>query len=152
MTITIRKPFIKLTKKPVVDCTGDEVLVEQHHKQETDINLIVRKYQRTGMLEHTRNSMGEFLHLNSVDFHDAMNVIAEANSAFEELSADIRRKFKNDPSNYLDFVSDPKNIDEMKELGMLHPDYQPATKVASDTNVSPKEPAPTGADPDPSGS
>ena len=55
--------------------------------------------------------------------YDAMNIVAQANTMFEELPATVRDKFKNDPGLFLDFVQDPKNGPEMVELGLTDPPY-----------------------------
>lgn len=139
MTIKIRKPFQKLTTKPVVDCSGDVVLVEQSHKHETDINVIVSKFQRTGVLEHQRDNPGQFVEVDPLDYHEAMNIIADANSQFEQMPANIRKDFGNDPAAFLAFTQDPANVDKMKEYGMLNPSYSTQEPVGDTGATAPAE-------------
>lgn len=48
-----------------------------------------------------------------------MNQIVQAQDMFMSLPSKIRNRFGNDPSQFLDFVSDPLNKDEMRSLGLL---------------------------------
>ena len=43
----------------------------------------------------------------------------EAQEKFSELPAHIRKRFGNDPIQFLDFVTDENNKDEATRLGML---------------------------------
>ena len=105
-------------------------LTKQSHADECDINHILARYDRTGIIDHTRDNPGEFVDIEPIDYHTACNIVAEANSAFAELPATLRAKFHNKPEIYLDFVHNPKNIPEMVELGMLIP-QNPPTQLAS---------------------
>ena len=104
-------------EKVRLDCK-DKSLARQSMKQEADINYIVRKYQKTGVIEHLKKYEGEYGQFDAIDFHEAMNVVAEANSMFETVPSEIRARFDNDPGKFLDFVTDEKNRDEMVELGL----------------------------------
>jgi len=59
------------------------------------------------------------------DYQEAQNFIADANSAFENLSSDIRYKFDNDPAKLLEFLQHPKNKEEAIELGLIDPPQKP---------------------------
>lgn len=99
--------------------TGSESLVQQASKDETDINRILAKYRKTGLITHTAKHQGfygEFI--GAPDYHEAMTAIAEANSMFEELPATVRKEFDNDPSEFLAFVQDPANSEKMYEMGL----------------------------------
>lgn len=112
------------TREPF-HCSGDPI-TKQHHKNECDINLILSRYQKTGVLDHVKNSQPDYADLSDYpNYHDSMNAVIEARDAFLTLDSSIRKKFANDPSNFLDFVSDPKNEQEMIEMGLI-------TKSASD--------------------
>lgn len=93
---------------------------EQHHAESCDINMIMARYQRTGAIDHFKEHGGRYGDFTSCDYHEAMNLVADAQSMFEDLPSSIRDRFKNDPSRFLDFVQDPKNADEMIEMGLAH--------------------------------
>jgi hypothetical protein len=43
---------------------------------------------------------------------------------FEDLPSSIRSRFENQPSQFLDFVHDENNLQEMQQMGLLNPYYQ----------------------------
>lgn len=93
---------------------------QQNFKDECDINVIMSRYQQTGALPPNLNPLDpQFLDATGFDFDLAMNLVAEASSAFEELPSAIRARFHHDPGEFLDFVTNPKNRAEMAEMGLL---------------------------------
>lgn len=53
------------------------------------------------------------------DFQEAMFIVAQGKSMFEELPGEIRKRFSNDPAQFLGFVQNPDNMDEMARMGIL---------------------------------
>lgn len=97
----------------------------QSSRDEVDINTIVRRFGLTGQLPHDL-AVPQFADFDEVhDFHSAMNLVAEARDAFMALPADVRGRFDNDPGGLVEFVSDPANLDEMRELGIADPKVEP---------------------------
>lgn len=105
-------------RKRVLLNTG-EGLTEQAHKDECDMNLILREYSRTGIIRHTRKHEGRYDDIPAMDFRQAMELVAEARDSFQELPADMRKRFGNDPYAFLGYVQDPNNKAELQKLGML---------------------------------
>lgn len=106
----------------------------QEFKAECDVNVLMRRYQRTGVLPGDPSAMryGDFTVLPN--FLEAMNTVARANEAFAALPAHVRKRFGNDPGEYVDFVSDPENIEEVRRLGLAKavdeaPEPPPAPKA-----------------------
>lgn len=97
--------------------------VQQHKKDEADINNIVSKYIKTGVLGNPLDSnqrkpmFGDFSMQGN--YHEMLNTIKSADNAFLSLSADLRKRFKNNPQKALEFVSKRENIMEAVKLGML---------------------------------
>lgn len=118
--MAFKKPYGSRSRKPTV--INGPSLTHQSFKQECDINFIMRKYQRTGLADHVNQYQGDYSDLTEVpDYHEAMNKIISANEAFSSLSSSIRKKFSNDPAEFLDFVSNPENESEMRDMGLLPP-------------------------------
>lgn len=96
------------------------VLTKQHFKDSVNVNNIMRKYMKTGVLTHVRDSAqaleGDFS--NVVDYQGALNLVISANSLFAQLPSKLRERFGNDASRFLAFVDDPKNQDELIKLGL----------------------------------
>lgn len=114
--LEVRKA-LRRYKGSTVD-TG-EGLTEQAHKNETDMNYILKDYVKTGLIKHAKENEGKYDDIAMQDFQDAMFVVAQANSMFEELPGEIRKRFQNDPAQFLGFVQNPDNIDQMKSMGIL---------------------------------
>jgi len=116
MEITVKKA-LERHKGSVID-TG-EGLTEQAHKNETDMNYILRDYKRTGFIRHAKDNQGRYDDISVQDFQEAMFVVAEANNMFAELPANIRKDFNNDPSQFLGFVQNPDNQEKLQKMGII---------------------------------
>lgn len=93
---------------------------KQSFRDECDINSIMSKWQKHGVLTHLNRfegSYGDFI--SAEDYHTSMNQCVAANDAFMSLPSKLRERFLNDPARFLSFVQDPGNRDEMMELGLL---------------------------------
>ena len=114
---------------------GKKSRTKQAHAKEADINHIMRKYLKTGLMEHSRNHQPDYGFATSDDFHTSMNIITKANSMFEDLPSSIRSRFENKPEQFLDFVNDESNKEEMLEMGLLDPYYQAQpSEISEDTS------------------
>lgn len=113
----------------------------QAQAKECDINNIMRKFDKTGVIEHVGNHGPSYEDAPSYDdLHEAMNLVTHAQSMFAELPARIRAKFANDPAEFLEFVDDPDNRSEMALMGLIAP--EPAPEGPSTTNGDPQDPTP----------
>lgn len=98
-------------------------LTQQHFRNETDINAIMLKYRTTGFLvdpltPRTKVPMyGDFSGVP--DYQTAHIMIAQAKEAFEALPSYLRKRFNNDPRQFVEFCNDPANAEEMLKLGIL---------------------------------
>lgn len=91
---------------------------KQGDAAECDINNIMRKYEKTGVLPALRadGMYGDFSDMPT--FQEACAIVEKAREQFDGLDARTRARFENDPGRFLEFCSDPKNLDEMVELGL----------------------------------
>jgi len=109
-------------------------LTKQSFKDQCDFNKVVKRFMRTGVLDHRREGLEPRYAdlIGSVDYQTALGRINEAKASFGALPAKVRKRFDNDPVQFLDFVSDPKNVNEMVELGLAKVSKAPngATVVA----------------------
>jgi phage internal scaffolding protein len=85
-----------------------------------DVNQVVAKYRVTGLVRvREAYARGSYSDLSTApDYHAAMNIVAAADQAFMQLPAALRARFNNNASDFLAFLDDPKNADEMLSLGL----------------------------------
>lgn len=138
-------------KKPYQDHARQQVqfpepsLTKQAMKSDSDINNIMAKYHETNLLSHVANFQGIYGDFtNVVDYHTALNGIIAAGESFASLPSHIRVKFNNDAGQFMDFVHDPKNADEMVSLGLREPSepnpVPPATEPPATPPAAPETP------------
>lgn len=95
-------------------------LTVQSEKDSCDINLIVNKYMKTGLMTNVRTDQpmyGDFS--SAVDYHDTVLRAQEAQDRFMTLPAAIRARFSNDPGELIDFLASEENRAEAIKLGLV---------------------------------
>lgn len=108
-------------KRTPVRFTCDPVsLTHQSEKNSCDINEIMKKFEKTGILEHRNSFEGQYGDFTGLpqDYHESMNAVIAAEEMFTTLPSRIRRRFANDPGNFLDFVANPDNAKELVKMGL----------------------------------
>lgn len=109
-------PGLKITH-PITD--WGPTLTRQSEAKYADINLIMKKYEKTGVLPPATRQ-GFFADVSNVgDYRDALHRVQAADAYFMQLPAEYRKRFDNDPATFLDFVSDPDNIPELETMGLI---------------------------------
>lgn len=116
MTVIVRKGFEEIDNVKLDTGPGK---TEQAHKNECDMNFILRDYTRTGFIRHAKNNQGRYDDVSVSSFQDAMFLVTQAKNMFNELPSQVRKRFGNDPSEFLGFVQNPENKEEMAKLGIL---------------------------------
>lgn len=101
---------------------GETSRTVQSHAKGTDVNDIVRQFKVTGVVPQgvRRPTYGDFEHIG--DYRDAMDAMIAAQKSFLAMPAKVRERFNNDPSEFVEFCSDDKNLDEMRKLGLAVPE------------------------------
>jgi phage internal scaffolding protein len=111
-----------------MDVEGNPVYItEQAHKKECDVNLIIRKYDRTGLISHISKIEGVFGNMSGIDFKTAQDKIINAQNMFNQLPAEIRKRFENSPEGLLEFMDNSENRAEAIELGLIREDWTEET-------------------------
>ena len=115
-----RKPYIKYERRSYAP--QGESRTKQSFADQCEINNIINKFQATGAITHANKHQLHYGETDGTTFHEAMNIVCEAQEAFSELPSSLRSRFGNDPAAYLDFVSNEENKPEMAKLGLLTPE------------------------------
>ncbi len=110
-------------------------LTQQHSKDETDINKIMARYIKTGVIDHVAKYQPQYLDNTDIDYHQSQNIIIKADAMFSELPSSVRREFSNDPAAFLKFVNDPENHDKLEDF------INPRPENPSETKITPEQPA-----------
>lgn len=118
-------------------------LTKQSHAEECDIHNILNTHASRGTLRELiaqgavasdGRRYGDFS--NPLTLQEAYNTVFHAEDQFMGLPATVRDEFQNDPVKFLQFTSDPKNIDRMVELGLAT--KQTTNKTTNDPVASPE--------------
>ncbi len=135
---TIRKPYGP--RFPVRISFPLPSLAQQQFKAETDINTIMHRFEKTGIIEHFNEHNGRYGDFSNVQSYQAsLNQVMAAQDAFMSLPAGIRKRFDNDPEEFLAFATDPVNDEEMFDLGLKK---RPPEAVAAPPEAEPPPEAP----------
>ena len=103
-----------------------ENMTEQSHKEELNINNILAKFQRTGVIEHIKEHGPQYADVPAIDYREAMEIVTNSNSMFAELPSRARAHFDNDPAKFLETMQNPETKAEtLHQLGLLDPSYTP---------------------------
>lgn len=110
-------------KRVQIDFAGDPVITQQHFKTDCDVNSIMLKYGTSRILQHYGQFQGNYGDFTDVqDYQTSLNEVIKAQDMFASLPSKLRLRFANDPAQFLQFVSDPANVEEMRNLGLLRTD------------------------------
>lgn len=136
------------TIRVVVDCSGDVGRTKKSFRDDSDVNLIVAKYRRSGVMDYLNKHAGSFSDVSvSFKLEDAMHTMAKASQLFSDLPANIRRRFDHDPAQFVDFINQPGNRAEAISLGLIPappaapPAVVPQPDAVGGGTTEPKAPA-----------
>lgn len=111
---------------------------QQHFRKEADINSIIARARKTGVLvdpliSRTRTPMfGDFSEIKT--FQEAEQLYIDVVNRFEAMPATIRRKFDNNPGKFVEWINKPENIEEAAKLGIVDHDVPNVRYVDKDNN------------------
>lgn len=107
---------------PGVSFLGDPGLTDQSQAKDCDVNVIVERFMKTGELPNMISQNPEYGDFSTPnDYQESLNLVIKAQEQFESLNARIRAQFNNDPAAFLEFATDPKNVDAMVDMGLASP-------------------------------
>lgn len=134
----ILKPYERNRVLTIVDGPS---MTKQAHRDEVDINRIMAKYEKTGLVAHVSEHQGRYEDVpGDLDYQKALNTVIAAEAAFDSLTAKVKKHFDNDPALFLAACHDPARRDELAELGLVpaaSPPPAEPTPAPEGTAVSP---------------
>ena len=107
----VRRPYPRRITR-----SGGESMTEQAHARSCDINTIMSRYEKTGVLEHIKDYEPQFGDVSDLDFKRAMDTVAQVKSEFQDLPAWVRDHYNQDEGKYLEAVSTEDGVAELRAL------------------------------------
>lgn len=105
----------------------------QSFAEECDINNIMAKFTRTGLIEWSNKYEGTYDDVSGVTFEACMDTVLKAQEMFDDLPSSVRNRFQNNPAAFLDFIGNAENREEAQKLGLLRdPAIVPAVVAVPD--------------------
>lgn len=135
--------FVQKAEDYGVNFEGETSRTRQEFAEECDINALMARYEKSGVISHVNNTPGQFLDLgdaSALDLMSAMNTLNAASDAFMSLPATIRAEFDNDAMSFVAFAEDASNIDKLREWGLAKPqDVEPPPQKVEVVGPNPFE-------------
>lgn len=114
---------VSLLRRDVTTDVGEVSMTRQEFASECDINGIMARYEKVGghLGQMPRQPMYLDLTQGPADLMSALNTMHEAEYAFSQLPAAVRKEFANDAMRFIEFASDGANIDQLRQWGLAEP-------------------------------
>lgn len=115
--LIIRRP--DGSKRVVTDPVG-ETKTQIQFQKDCNVNNIIAKFKKTGSVTHVRNkAQGVYADLTELpSLQEAHAVVHAAEEAFSAVPSQIRARFGNNASAFIDFLKDSANDEEAIKLGL----------------------------------
>jgi phage internal scaffolding protein len=98
---------------------------EQQYKDVCDVNKIITKYDKTGLIIHVNKIEAKYGDMTGHDYKQMLEKVIDVKNMFNQLPSEIRNRFSNSPERYLSFLEDPGNREEAIKLGLIKADTPP---------------------------
>lgn len=96
--------------------------VQEQFADACQTDTIIRKYNMMGVNPFISAGGSQYLDTTEIpSFLAAQNAQIRVKEYFEGLPSDIRLEFNNDPMQFAEVVSDPRNADYLRDIGVLEP-------------------------------
>tara|TARA_A100001037_G_C15145631_1_gene636174 strand:- start:2431 stop:2895 length:465 start_codon:yes stop_codon:yes gene_type:complete len=126
----------------------DDGRTKQSFKDSCDINKILARFSGEQVAAHLSQFKNEYGDFSEFDWHKSQLLLARGNEIFDALPPSVKREFGQQPSEFFNFVNDPKNQDRLAELlpelarpGLQLPDVRGSTPPGASVPAPQIEPA-----------
>lgn len=124
-----------------------ESMVQEQFADACQTDTIIRKYNMMGVNPFIAAGSSQYLDTTQIpSFVAAQNAQIKVKEYFEGLPSDIRLEFNNDPMQFAEVVSDPRNAEYLREIGVLAPlpaDKEGENPSAQQGDISEMAPQPS---------
>lgn len=130
----LRTPF-NYNRDYVSNATGlscpEPTRTQQQFKDDADINVIVERFGLTGDWPENFNMPTSDQFVESMDYHESLSRIREADAQFLTLPAHVREEFNNNPGELIKFLENPDNRTRAEKMGLVKPAPPPPAPPAT---------------------
>ena len=112
--LQFRTPFTPRVSVSI-DFKESKNLTRSEQAPATDINNIVNKFYKTGVIDYVSNNEPQFGDFTNINFEEIQNKVAQGNQLFESLPAHVRKEFNNNPAEFIEFIQVKGNIEDMRD-------------------------------------
>lgn len=123
----------------VIQDVGQYSRTKQSFGPETDFNLVLKNYQKTGQLTHVNRCeplYGDFSEAG--DLQTALDAVGRATEAFAGLSAKVRDAAANSPVEFLNMMHTPEGVEALEAAGLVIFDPEELVDEVCETMIPPE--------------
>lgn len=92
---------------------------KQSMREECDVNLIVQRFQKTGLISHLADGVPSFVDVSELgDFRSVLEHCRSVEAYFQGLPAKVRAVFSNDSRSFMDYLEGNPGVGDLEELGL----------------------------------
>lgn len=101
-----------------LDC-GTESRTKQSMAAECDINLIMARFEVTGLVSHVSAGVPHFADVSAVgDYRTALENVRAVDEYFAGLPAKVRARFSHDSAEFMEYLESGASEEELRVLGL----------------------------------
>lgn len=115
----------------------------QEFADECDINVLMSKYEATGVVSHMNSRQPMYLDVGDgvLPLQEALDTVRAATEAFMSLPARARAEFDNDPVRFVEYAQDPANLPRLVDWGLAEKREEPSPQKVEIVNPPATSPA-----------
>lgn len=98
----------------------------QSSREDSDINVIVKRFLRSGVLPVVNRGPALSGDVSSMEYREALDLVRASQAEFDSLPAVVRKHFGNDPAQLVAACQDPGRVEELQRLGLVEKPRTPA--------------------------
>ena len=127
----IRKAYTAIDeekiRRPIRTINNQPSMTKQSFAKELEVNNIIKKYNKTGILQKAHDFEALYGEFDQYDLREAIDKVEQAKSLFMEVPSEFRAKFDNDPGKFIDYATNVENLAELQKYGLAekHPEPPP---------------------------
>lgn len=98
---------------------GGESRTKQAMQDECNINLIMARFEKTGLITHLAQGAPSFADVSELTgYRSAIENVRLVQEYFLGLPAKVRARFDHDAATFMDYLESDATPDELRELGL----------------------------------